>query len=290
MKTTVLSIFVFFLSLSLFSQVGINTTTPSPAAVLDINSSNDGTNFGGLMPPKVTIAQRDLIPVTPADDGLLVYVTDGVNRYLQIYDGVDGVWRTIYPATLEFSAVLAGWNMTGLSAYGLSPFSATTTSSSVFVTGLTRGSGLTTTGTAGANAWGGNGFDSASQPEAITANKFATLTINPSFGVVISLTTIEPYNIRRSPTGPILGVWQYSVDGINFSDIGSPISWGDVTLPAGNPHPAISLSGIPALQNLTSTTTVTFRIVNWGGTASGGNWYINQVGAGNDLIIRGNIN
>jgi|GEM_PF-1788135 len=288
MKTTVLSILVFFLSLSLFSQVGINTTTPSPAAVLDINSSNDGTNFGGLMPPKVTIAQRDLIPVTPADDGLLVYVTDGVNRYLQIYDGVDGVWRTIYPTSFELSALLVGWDVNDLINSGPSPFNPTYLHSSINAGGLTRGTGL---GAAtGSNAWGANGFNVPSQLDAINTNKFATFTITPSFGVIVSLTTIEPYNIRRSNTGPILGRWQYSVNGVDFFDIGSEISWGDILGTPGNPHLAIDLSGIAALQNLTSTTTVTFRIVSWGATNAVGTWYFENATSGNDLVIRGNIN
>lgn len=36
------------------------------------------------------------------------------------------------------------------------------------------------------------------------------------------------------------------------------------------------LSGIPALQNVPSTTINYFRIVNWGGTGSAGTWYINN--------------
>ncbi len=294
MKTIVLSIFLFFISFSIFSQVGINTTTPSPAAVLDINSSSGPSFFGGLMPPKVTMAQRDLIPVSAADDGLLVYVIDNTNRFLQIYDGVDDVWRTIYPATLEFSAVLAGWNVSGVGGFGPSPFFATSTNPSVLVGGLTRGAGLTTIGVGSNDSWGADGFHllNPSQLSAIDAGKFITFTITPAFGVNISITGIDPYNIRRSGTGPATGIWQYSVDGTPFEDIGDPITWGTDTGGAGNPQPAIDLSGIPALQNVTSATTVTFRIVTWGSTATqtAGTWYINQVGAGNDLIIRGNVN
>jgi len=278
---------VFLLFKPTFSQVGINTTTPSPASVLDISSSNNGSSYGGVMPPRVTISQRDLIPVTSSDDGLLVYVMDGTSRFLQIYDGVEGVWQTIYPLNISLSAQLVGWDVAPLTNSGPSPFEATFIHPSITAGGLTRGAGMNNA--SGNNAWGGSGFNIASQSEAITANKFATFTITPSFGLNISLTAIEPYYIRRSATGPILGIWQYSNNGVDFIDLGSEISWGDILGSLGNPHAAIDLSGISALQNLTSATTVTFRIVIWGATGSTGTWYIENSASGNDLILRGNI-
>lgn len=284
------SVFLFF-NIA-FSQVGINTTTPSPASVLDISSSNNGSNYGGLMPPRVTISQRDLITVTAADDGLLVYVMDGIIRSLQIYNGVEDIWEIIHTQSISPSPILAGWEMNGVSAFGLSPFAATLTDASVTVGGLTRGAGITTSGGAAANAWGGNGFDLliAEQASAIDAENFVTFTITPVLGATISLQSIDPYNIRRSGTGPTTGIWQYSIDGVNFMDIGSVINWGNNTAGAGNLQSAINLSGIPALQNLTSATMVTFRIVCWDASSSGGNWYINDFATSNDLIIRGNIN
>lgn len=40
--------FLLIIPIMMYSQVGINTTTPSTASVLDVNSSNDRLNFGGL--------------------------------------------------------------------------------------------------------------------------------------------------------------------------------------------------------------------------------------------------
>lgn len=273
--------------------MGINTTTPSPAAVLDVSSSADGTNFGGFMLPRVIVAQRDAIPVTVDDAGLIVYVLNGSNSQLQIWDGTN--WRPLFPQTIQYSAVISAWEMDGLSNYGPSPYNASVSSESVTVEGLTRASGLTTAGTAAANAWGANnwymGAPLESKEEAIANNRFITFTITPNFGVNLSITTIEPYNIRRIEAGPTTGIWQYSLNGIDFFDIGSEIIWGTTYTAIGNPHAAIDLSGISDLQNLTSSTTVTFRIVNWG-ASSGPNhtWYFNRQNAGPDLIIRGNIN
>ncbi|GAB3831836.1 hypothetical protein GCM10028821_22360 [Hymenobacter jeollabukensis] len=56
--------------------VGIGTTSPDGAAVLDVNSTNRG-----FLPARMTQAQRGLIPVTSQSAGLLVYQTDGTAGY-----------------------------------------------------------------------------------------------------------------------------------------------------------------------------------------------------------------
>ncbi|MCR9181611.1 MAG: hypothetical protein NXH73_01680 [Flavobacteriaceae bacterium] len=286
----VLTIVLLFTTLTVFSQVGINTTTPSDASVIDVHSTSDGIHFGGMLPPRVTLAERDLIPVTAADEGMLVYVLNPPNSQLQIWDGT--AWQTLFPQSIEFSAVLAAWDVLGVGGFGPSPFNASESSASVTVGGLTRGSGLTTSGGGSANSWGADGWESGlpneSQANSIATGKFVTFTVMPNFGVNVSLTTIEHYNIRRSGTGPTTGIWQYSINGTDFSDIGAPIIWGGDTSATGNPQAAIDLSGIADLQNLTSTTTVTFRIVNWDASGAGGTWYINNIN-GNDLIVRGNL-
>ncbi len=286
----VLTIVLLFTTLTVFSQVGINTTTPSNASVIDVQSSGDGIHFGGMLPPRVTLAQRDLIPVTATDEGMLVYVLNPPNSQLQIWDGT--AWQTLFPLNIEFSAVLAAWEVLGVGGFGPSPFDAATTSPSVTVGGLTRGGGLTTSGGGSNDSWGADGWESGlpteSQANSIATGKFVTFTMTPNFGINLSLTVIEPYNIRRSGTGPTTGIWQYSINGTDFFDIGTPINWGAVITAAGNDQAAIDLSGIADLQNLTSTTTVTFRIVNWGASGAGGTWYINNIN-GNDLIVRGNL-
>jgi len=279
-----------FFTINSVAQVGINTTNPSPAAVLDVSSSADGTNFGGLMPPRVTPAERDLISVTPSDEGLMVYVINPPNSQLQIWDGT--AWQTMFPQNIEIYTVLVAWDVLGVGGFGPSPLNATTTHPAVSVGGLTRGAGLTTAGGGSNDSWGADGWYSTAptetQASAIANNKFVTFSITPNFGVNLSILAIEPYNIRRSAAGPTTGIWQYSINGGAFVDIGTEITWGGTITAAGNDQVAIDLSGIADLQNLTSTTTVTFRIVNWGATASGGTWYVNNI-AGYDLNIRGNL-
>ena len=75
------------------AQVGINTTTPSPASILEISSTQDNINFGGLMPPRVsTIANRNSINPDTSDIGLLVFVEE-VLCY-QIWNGTS--WEDIH--------------------------------------------------------------------------------------------------------------------------------------------------------------------------------------------------
>jgi hypothetical protein len=70
MKSILISI-CLFCSLSVFSQVGISTTSPNAAAELEINSP--GSN-GGVLIPTMTDAEMRAI-ISPAN-GLFVFNTD----------------------------------------------------------------------------------------------------------------------------------------------------------------------------------------------------------------------
>lgn len=189
---------------------------------------------------------------------------------------------------------IAGWDFSGLSGgnsnFGASPLNANTTSSNITVGGLTRGAGVTTTGTAAANAWGGNGFnDQAALSNAISANDFVTFTLTANTGFTLSISGISAYNVRRSSTGPTFGQWQYKRGSGEFTNIGSSITWGTNTTYAGNLQSAIDLSSVVDLQDVPSGITITFRIVCWGSTNSGGTWYLNDPSDNTnlDFVING---
>jgi hypothetical protein len=86
---------VFLFTYTVFSQVGIGTTTPDPAAVLDINSQIETGRYGGLKLPTVTLAQRAQI-TTPVPDGLMLYVVDATSRCVQVYDANIADWINVY--------------------------------------------------------------------------------------------------------------------------------------------------------------------------------------------------
>jgi len=87
---------LLFFSGLLSAQVGVNTTTPSVASVLHLESLNGSGTHGGFMPPKVNLVQRALIPVTTADDGMMIFLSDGTTRCVQIYNASDAQWVDFY--------------------------------------------------------------------------------------------------------------------------------------------------------------------------------------------------
>jgi len=82
-----------FISFQFIAQVGINTTSPSPSSILDINSTQDNIHFGGLMPPRVpSISNRNSISPSFSDIGLLVFVDEV--QCLQVWNGT--TWEDIH--------------------------------------------------------------------------------------------------------------------------------------------------------------------------------------------------
>jgi len=123
-------IFIVVFCWSIFglqAQVGINTTTPNPNAVLHIESHFGGGNYGGFMPPRVTLAQRNSIPVTSAEDGLILYVTlPSGERCLQLFNGATLTWENIncfgippFSGTVFFESMGIVTTSTNISAHHL---------------------------------------------------------------------------------------------------------------------------------------------------------------------------
>ena len=181
------------------------------------------------------------------------------------------------------AVTVAAWNPAGLTSYGPSPWGATTSDPNITVTGLTRGGGVLLSGSGAGNAWGGVNWAGADMPGGISAGSTATFTIHANTGYNVSLTTLNLY-YRRSGTGPGSGELQYSIDGTTFVNVAAFAYTS--TGSSGAALPAVDLSGITNLQNVPATTTVTFRIVNWGG-GTGGTWYVfNAAG----LSVTGTVN
>lgn len=74
-----------FTTTSIFAQVGIGTTDPNPASVLDITSTT-----AGVLVPRMTAAQKTAILLPVAS--LLIYQTDGAAGFWY-FDGL--VWQSI---------------------------------------------------------------------------------------------------------------------------------------------------------------------------------------------------
>ena len=101
-KNNILITIVIMLSYnaSLMAQVGINTTTPDPSSMLDIQSTAKG-----LLIPRMTLVERNNIP-SPAQ-GLMVYQTDNTPGFYY-YNG--STWSAIVAAE-DDKWIVQGVNM-----------------------------------------------------------------------------------------------------------------------------------------------------------------------------------
>ena len=199
----------------------------------------------------------------------------------------DANWNPATDVTQTLTVVpppLATWEVGAQSNGGSSPLSPLFSNNNLDVVGLTKGSGVGAVTTGG--VWGGNNFTAVDQAGAITAGTFATFSLTPKVGFKFSISEISSHNIRRSSTGPATGIWQYQKGSGGFTDIGTAITWANTT-GSGNTQAAISLSGIADLQNVPAGTTVTFRLIAWGGAAAG-TFYVNNI-TGDDLAVQGTV-
>ena len=185
--------------------------------------------------------------------------------------------------------VLAGWDTSGVTAWGSSPYAATVSGGNITVGGLTRGSGVGTSGTGAARGWGGNTWTSSSEAAAITAGQVATFSITANSGYQVSFASISQLNYRRSASGPSNGTLQYQIGSGAFVDAAS-LSYSS-TSSSGGSIGALDLSAISSLQHVPGGTTVTFRIVNYGGTSASGTWYVFDTAnsTADDLEVSGSV-
>lgn len=102
MKRAIVYACIGMLPTSLLAQVGIGTATPHASAQLDITATNKG-----LLPPRVTLANRPASPAT----GLLIYQTDNTPGYY-FYNG--SAWQSLGGSSG------GGWALTGNSSVSTS--------------------------------------------------------------------------------------------------------------------------------------------------------------------------
>lgn len=93
------------------SGMGINNASPNTNAVLDIVNTGIPTQAGkGLLIPRMTGQERNAIPVTNLEHGLLVFQTNYVSvvspEGLWYYDAVNSAWLLLAPAQ-------AVWTLSG---------------------------------------------------------------------------------------------------------------------------------------------------------------------------------
>ena len=184
--------------------------------------------------------------------------------------------------TLSAGAQIAAWDFFGES-------SPATSTADIYVAGLdasnvlTRGAGASAS--TATNSFRTQGFQNNGISTANT--DFFQFTLSAAPGSSLSLSTIDAIMAGTGTFSASPGTtnqFAYSLDGTNFTLIGSPI------VRIGNGAlTQTDLTGIPALQNLPDGVNVTFRFYASGQTATGG-WGFNSPASGQyGLSVGGTI-
>ena len=198
-------------------------------------------------------------------------LADEVHKYLVAVNYPPGTVDTLPVVAPVFDTnSLVAWELGSLRRTGSSPLPAGTNAAHVTCGGLVRGSGIAS---ASINrGWGGSNFTGTNAAEAVSTGDCFTFTVTPDAGYSLSCSAIGRFDYRRSVTGPADGLLQFQVGTNAFTDL-TNLTYSASTS-AGGSIARVDLAHIAALQNTPPGTPVTFRIVNWNGTAKGGTWYL----------------
>ncbi len=152
---------------------------------------------------------------------------------------------------------------------------------------MTRGTGAA--GSAGANSFRTVGFQNNGIATTNTDYFQWTVTANPGLG--LNFTSIDA---RYAGTASFYNVspgvsvqYAYSLDGTNYTLIGSPSLIYSATTVASHTQPQIDLTGVTALQNIQPGTTVSFRFYASGQSTTGGWGFISPAAGLHGLVMGG---
>ncbi len=232
---------------------------------------------------------------TPSTAGAVTFTLAGIAPLV-----VKTVSATVEPAEKEF---FASWNF---SAYPTdktasasekwseiirtTPVTTPPAIPEVIVGSLTPAGFLSGSSAPATGAWGAVNFSANTGANYLTGPvRYATFTVRATKTLTI---TGMSGNFRRSGTGPAVTSIQYALDGVDFRQL----AFVDLDKSDAQPYNPfeIAAADMPAaLRAVPAGTTVTFRIVPYGGTnGTAGSWYINSAastGKNPDFTITGKI-
>ncbi len=184
-------------------------------------------------------------------------------------------------------AQIAAWDFFGQNT-GPATVTATTFNANLVSTAgannITRGAGAA--GSTANNSFRTTGFQN--NGIAITNTDYFQVTLTAQAGFNLSLSSINAF-LAGTPgfavTPGVTTQFAYSLDGTNFTLIGSPAA----TIGTPATLATVNLTGVLALQNVASSTTVTLRFYASGQTATGGWGFISSAAGVNGLAIGGSL-
>lgn len=181
---------------------------------------------------------------------------------------------------------ILGYDFTGASSP--TTWASGTTNPNLDTTGsfntLTRGAGAAAS--SGSNSFRTTGFQNNGISTSNTDYFQVVLRANSGYQLSLSGITANFAGTATYAASPgVSSQWAYSTDGSSFTLIGSPTT--TIGTPANNI--SYNFSGVSALQNVSSTTSVTLRFYASGQTATGGWGFISSALGVNGLAINGTV-
>ena len=250
MKKNILAavfIIALFITTSSNAQVGIGVSTAdrNPSAQLDVVSTTKG-----FLPPRMTEAQRNLIPVTSASAGLTIWCANcGVRGELQVYDGVN--WTNTIGLQGSLPTLASTSSITAISNASATSGGAILTDGgvTVFIRGLCWSTNSNPTISLGTKTVDGSGIGSfTSSITGLTNNttyyvrSYATNAIGTAYGNEVVFTTvsstvptISTFNINTYISSTAICGGNISADG-NATVTNRGVCWST------NSNPTIALS------------------------------------------------
>lgn len=298
------------------NTTGDNNRIEVTATTLNFTTQPSNTLVGVNMAPSVVVRAQDGLASTDADFVGTVNITSsgtlatspvsvaavaGVATFNAINHTVSASGRVLTAASAGLTngtsntfnilgAPIAAWDFFGITTTPLQATFAATSFNSNLVSSagannITRGPNATAS--AGANSFRTVGF--SNDGIAVTNNDYFQVTITPVAGYAVSLSAIDARVAGTATYANAPGVNQqfaYSLDGSNFTLIGSPLNVNGVSSAT---LPTVDVSAISALQNVPAGTTIYIRYYATGQTTTGG-WGFNSPASGqNGLAISGSV-
>jgi uncharacterized repeat protein (TIGR01451 family) len=279
-------------ALATTGAVTVIDTLPAGLTATTLSGTGWTTTLGTLTCTRSdALSARSVYPAITLTVSVATNAPSQVTNVVSVSTGGDGVATNntasdvttiLTPNTgggISYTGILAGWDVTGQNNFGVSPLAPTTYAPNLTVGSLTRGAGVTASGSASANAWGGKDFATTSPSAAESAGDYASFSVSVNAGYKVSFASVSRFDYRRSGTGPTNGVIEYQVGSGAF--VSFVTNTYTATASSGGSLNPIALSGVGALQNVGAGTNINFRIVNYNG-ATDGTWYILNVAANTD--------
>lgn len=253
-----------------------NSTDLDFVSNIDITSSGTLSSSPQSSAASAGIATFSTINHTLAATGLTLNAASGV-----LASATSSIFNII-------ALPIAAWQFGNPAALGTEvTYNATTNNSNLNTCILSRGVGISAT--ALVRAFAATSWDNAaSKANAVTNDEYFEYTISPKAGYKVSLSTLDATIRRSGSTAPNSYIWKYSTDGTTYTEIGTDISYTGTS--EGGTQPQIDLSGISALQNISSI--IYFRLYAWGGTSTNATFSFGRYATGltsNSLAIGGSV-